>query len=261
MYDELFRTLFEKEPSHSEAVPFRMGSGEPCLEGLDTGDLFLHGAGVFQHQAAGVGDALQGGERTAHVDAAVAEDDGLGEGAAGQGERLWGGRGQEGEVLQMDVGDAILYGFGEGFRVLAREADVANVQHDACGAVERVQEREEGLDSVEHVALILVYAANAQSFGRVVDLAGARGDDGNGFCRGRVRGAGTEAGQQRMVQKPAAHFGGGARHTDQALALPAGFVVVQVGHDGQAGQSHAHFVRVGAHAPGVGIVVEVRRAV
>ena len=63
-----------------------------------------------------------------------------------------------------------------------------------------------------------------------------------------------------MVQKPAAHFGGGARHTDQALALPAGFVVVQVGHDGQAGQSHAHFVRVGAHAPGVGIVVEVRRA-
>ena len=73
MYDELFRTLFEKEPSHSEAVPFRMGSGEPCLEGLDTGDLFLHGAGVFQHQAAGVGDALQGGERTAHVDAAVAE--------------------------------------------------------------------------------------------------------------------------------------------------------------------------------------------
>ena len=75
MYDELFRTLFEKEPSHSEAVPFRMGSGEPCLEGLDTGDLFLHGAGVFQHQAAGVGDALQGGERTAHVDAAVAEDE------------------------------------------------------------------------------------------------------------------------------------------------------------------------------------------
>lgn len=53
MYDELFRTLFEKEPSHSEAVPFCMGSGEPCLEGLDTGDLFLHGAGVFQHQAAG----------------------------------------------------------------------------------------------------------------------------------------------------------------------------------------------------------------
>ena len=102
-----------------------MGSGEPCLEDLDTGDLFLHGAGVFQHQAAGVGDALQGGERTAHVDAAVAEDDGLGEGAAGQGERLWGGRGQEGEVLQMDVGDAILYGFGEGFRVLAREAHIA----------------------------------------------------------------------------------------------------------------------------------------
>lgn len=130
------------------------------------------------------------------------------------------GAGQEGEVLQMDVGDAILYGFGEGFRVLAREADVANVQHDACGAVERVQEREEGLDSVEHVALILVYAANAQSFGRVVDLAGARGDDGNGFCRGRVRGAGTEAGQQRMVQKPAAHFGGGARPYGSGARAP-----------------------------------------
>lgn len=151
------------------------------------------------------------------------------------------GAGQEGEVLQMDVGDAILYGFGEGFRVLAREADVANVQHDASGAVERVQEREEGLDSVEHVALILVYAANAQPFGRVVDLAGARGDDGNRFRRGGVRGARAEAGQQRMVQKPAAHFGGGARHTKQALALPAGFVVVQVGHDGQAGAESRPF--------------------